>query len=45
MFFSVNLQLRHEMEKANFDSEASILSMEAMEDIVRRRVPPVFQPR
>lgn len=37
--------LRHEMEKANFDGEASILSMEAMEDTVRRRASPVYHPR
>ncbi|KAI5651093.1 hypothetical protein M9H77_37098 [Catharanthus roseus] len=38
-------KLHDQMEKANFESEASILSVEKIQDIVRRRVSPVFQLR
>ncbi|XAR58278.1 hypothetical protein NMG60_11026713 [Bertholletia excelsa] len=36
-------KLHQQMEAANYDSEASILSVEQIQDIVRRRVTPVFQ--
>ncbi|CAI9780591.1 unnamed protein product [Fraxinus pennsylvanica] len=38
-------KVSQQMENANFDSEASVLSVEQIQDIVRRRVSPVFQPR
>ncbi|KAL4336053.1 hypothetical protein GQ457_07G000500 [Hibiscus cannabinus] len=38
-------KLHHQMEGANFDSEASILSSERIQEIVRRRVSPLFRPR
>ncbi|KAM7509266.1 hypothetical protein LguiA_019719 [Lonicera macranthoides] len=37
-------KLRQQMEEANFDSEASFLSVEQIQDLVRRRVSPVFKP-
>ncbi|KAB2011746.1 hypothetical protein ES319_D09G041600v1 [Gossypium barbadense] len=37
-------QLHHQMEDANFESEASILSAEQIQEIVRRRVSPLFRP-
>lgn len=41
----VSIQLHHQMEDANFESEASILSAEQKQEIVRRRVSPLFRPR
>ncbi|XP_059669967.1 uncharacterized protein LOC132315644 [Cornus florida] len=38
-------KLREQMEMANFDSEASVFSVEQIQDIVRRKVSPVFRPR
>lgn len=38
-------KLHQQMEKANFDGEASIMSAEQIQDIVRRRVSPVFRPK
>ncbi|KAL0330735.1 UNVERIFIED_CONTAM: hypothetical protein Sangu_1619000 [Sesamum angustifolium] len=38
-------KIHQQMEEANFESEASVLSVEQIQDIVRRRVSPVFQPR
>lgn len=38
-------KIHQQMEKANFEIEASILSEEQIQDIVRRRVSPVFQLR
>uniref|UniRef100_A0A5B7A3S6 Uncharacterized protein n=1 Tax=Davidia involucrata TaxID=16924 RepID=A0A5B7A3S6_DAVIN len=38
-------KLHQQMENANFDSEASVLSVEQIQDIIRRRVSPVFRPR
>ncbi|KAL3526187.1 hypothetical protein ACH5RR_014559 [Cinchona calisaya] len=37
-------KIHQHMERANFETEASILSEEQIQDIVRRRVSPVFQP-
>nr|KJB33183.1 hypothetical protein B456_006G042300 [Gossypium raimondii] len=37
-------KLHHQMEDANFESEASILSAEQIQEIVRRRVSPLFRP-
>ncbi|KAK2992894.1 hypothetical protein RJ640_028136, partial [Escallonia rubra] len=37
-------KLHQQMERANFDSEASLLSVEQIQDTVRRRVTPVFGP-
>ncbi|WRX20506.1 hypothetical protein QQP08_013306 [Theobroma cacao] len=37
-------KLHNQMEDANFDSEASILSSEKIQEIVRRRVSPLFRP-
>ncbi|KAK8534139.1 hypothetical protein V6N13_028185 [Hibiscus sabdariffa] len=37
-------KLHHQMEGANFDSEASVLSSEQIQEIVRRRVSPLFRP-
>ncbi|CAK9149905.1 unnamed protein product [Ilex paraguariensis] len=37
--------LHQQIEKANFDSEASVLSVEQIQDIVRRKVSPVFRSR
>ncbi|KAK3036449.1 hypothetical protein RJ639_030048, partial [Escallonia herrerae] len=37
--------LHQQIERANFDSEASLLSVEQIQEIVRRRVTPVFGPR
>ncbi|KAE8694410.1 ribonucleoside-diphosphate reductase small chain [Hibiscus syriacus] len=38
-------KLHHQMEDANFDVEASILSSEQIQEIVQRRVSPLFRPR
>ncbi|XWS40586.1 hypothetical protein CRYUN_Cryun17cG0008500 [Craigia yunnanensis] len=38
-------KLHDQMEDANFDSEASVLSSENIQEIVRRRVSPLFRPR
>ncbi|XP_034705801.1 uncharacterized protein LOC117929585 [Vitis riparia] len=38
-------KLRQQMEKANFESEPSILSSEQIQEIVRRSVSPLFMPR
>ncbi|CDP16698.1 unnamed protein product [Coffea canephora] len=38
-------KIQQQMEKANFEIEASILSEEQIQDIVRRSVSPVFQLR
>ncbi|PSS33750.1 Septation ring formation regulator EzrA like [Actinidia chinensis var. chinensis] len=38
-------KLRQQMEAANFDSEASVFSADQIQDMVRRRVTPVFRPR
>ncbi|XP_051140299.1 uncharacterized protein LOC127257850 [Andrographis paniculata] len=38
-------KIQQQIEKANFEPEASLLSVEQIQDIVRRRVSPVFQPR
>ncbi|KAK8710301.1 hypothetical protein V6N13_145633 [Hibiscus sabdariffa] len=37
-------KLHHQMEDANFDSEASILSSEQIQEIVRRRASPLCRP-
>ncbi|PIN19406.1 hypothetical protein CDL12_07910 [Handroanthus impetiginosus] len=37
-------KIHQQMEEANFQPEASLLSAEQIQDIVRRRVSPVFQP-
>ncbi|KAI3457829.1 hypothetical protein Pfo_014492 [Paulownia fortunei] len=37
-------KIHQQMETANFQSEASLLSVEQIQEIVRRRVSPVFQP-
>ncbi|KAB2064706.1 hypothetical protein F383_09160 [Gossypium arboreum] len=37
-------KLHHQTEDANFESEASILSAEQIQEIVRRRVSPLFRP-
>ncbi|XVF60027.1 hypothetical protein PTKIN_Ptkin08bG0009800 [Pterospermum kingtungense] len=37
-------KLHHQMEDANFESEASVLSSEQIQEIVRRRVSPLFRP-
>eukprot|EP00261_Vitis_vinifera_P039632 XP_019080875.1 PREDICTED: uncharacterized protein LOC100265298 isoform X1 [Vitis vinifera] len=42
--YLVFFQLRQQMEKANFESEPSILSSEQIQEIVRRRVSPLFMP-
>lgn len=39
------LQLRQQMENANFDDAVSVLSPEQIQEIVRRRVTPLFNPR
>ncbi|PQP96175.1 uncharacterized protein Pyn_36212 [Prunus yedoensis var. nudiflora] len=38
-------KLRQQMENADFDSAASVLSSEHIQEIVRRRVSPLFKPR
>ncbi|GFS31082.1 hypothetical protein Acr_00g0015500 [Actinidia rufa] len=38
-------KLRQQMEASNFDSEASVFSADQIQDMVRRRVTPVFRPR
>ncbi|KAI4387912.1 hypothetical protein MLD38_000298 [Melastoma candidum] len=38
-------KLHQQMEDGNFDDEASLLSSEQMQEIVRRRVSPLFKPR
>ncbi|XP_009784303.1 uncharacterized protein LOC107789946 [Nicotiana tabacum] len=38
-------KIHQQLEKANFDTEASVLTVEQMQDVVRRRVSPLFQPR
>ncbi|KAH0689054.1 hypothetical protein KY289_016412 [Solanum tuberosum] len=38
-------QIHQELNKANFDTEASVLTVEQMQDAVRRRVSSLFQPR
>ncbi|KAG8384975.1 hypothetical protein BUALT_Bualt04G0174000 [Buddleja alternifolia] len=38
-------KIHQQMDMANFEPEASLLSVEQIQDIVRRRVSPVFQPR
>lgn len=38
-------KLHQQMEDANFDSEASVLSLEQIQEILRRRVSPLFRPR
>ncbi|KAL6994482.1 hypothetical protein U1Q18_012586 [Sarracenia purpurea var. burkii] len=38
-------KLHQQMEVANFDSESSVFSVELIQDIVRRRVTPVFKLR
>ncbi|KAH9743458.1 hypothetical protein KPL70_003312 [Citrus sinensis] len=38
-------KLHHQMEDANFESAASVLSSEQIQEIVRRRVSPVFRSR
>ncbi|KAF8013121.1 hypothetical protein BT93_I1100 [Corymbia citriodora subsp. variegata] len=38
-------KLRQQIENANFDSEASVLSLEQIQETVRRRVSPLFTPR
>ncbi|KAL1812212.1 hypothetical protein ACET3Z_022277 [Daucus carota] len=38
-------KLHQQMEMNNFDSETSLLSVEEIQDIVRRRVTPVYRPR
>ncbi|GFQ08237.1 hypothetical protein PHJA_002967700 [Phtheirospermum japonicum] len=37
-------KIHQQMENANFQPEASVLSVEQIQDIARRRVSPVFQP-
>ncbi|KAL3630836.1 hypothetical protein CASFOL_023820 [Castilleja foliolosa] len=37
-------KIHQQMENANFQAEASLLSVEQIQDIARRRVSPVFQP-
>ena len=43
--YLVFFQLRQQMENANFESGASILSSEQIQETVRRRVSPLFMPR
>ncbi|XP_061975312.1 uncharacterized protein LOC133697006 isoform X1 [Populus nigra] len=38
-------KLHQQMENANFEVEASVLSPEQVQETVRRRVSPLFQPR
>ncbi|KAG6793334.1 hypothetical protein POTOM_002541 [Populus tomentosa] len=38
-------KLHQQMENANFEGEASVLSPEQIQETVRRRVSPLFQPR
>ncbi|XP_030450491.1 uncharacterized protein LOC115672719 isoform X1 [Syzygium oleosum] len=38
-------KLRQQIENCNFDSEASVLSPEQIQETVRRRVSPLFTPR
>ncbi|XP_044502007.1 uncharacterized protein LOC123223019 [Mangifera indica] len=38
-------KVRQQMEDANFDNAASVLSSEQIQEIVRRRVSPLFMPR
>ncbi|BBH00537.1 hypothetical protein Prudu_010549 [Prunus dulcis] len=38
-------KLRQQMENADFDGAASVLSSEQIQEIVRRRVSPLFKPR
>ncbi|KAL9457969.1 hypothetical protein AB3S75_006922 [Citrus x aurantiifolia] len=38
-------KLHHQMEEANFESAASVLSSEQIQEIVQRRVSPVFRSR
>lgn len=38
-------KLRQQMENANFDDAVSVLSSEQIQEIVRRRVTPLFNPR
>ncbi|XP_019238793.1 PREDICTED: LOW QUALITY PROTEIN: uncharacterized protein LOC109218853 [Nicotiana attenuata] len=38
-------KIHQQLEKANFDTEASVLTVEQMQDVVLRRVSPLFQPR
>lgn len=37
-------QLHRQMEDANFENSASVLSAEQIREIVRRRVSPLFKP-
>lgn len=39
-----DLQIHQQMENAGFEPDASLLSVEQIQDIVGRRVTPVFQP-
>lgn len=43
--FAILDKLHHQMENANFNTEASVLSMEQIQDVVRRTVSPVFRLR
>ncbi|KAK9221911.1 hypothetical protein WN944_010342 [Citrus x changshan-huyou] len=43
--FAILEKLHHQMEDANFESAASVLSSEQIQEIVRRRVSPVFRSR
>ncbi|GLT69840.1 hypothetical protein SLA2020_419580 [Shorea laevis] len=38
-------KLHQQMQEANFDMEASVLSSEQIQEVVRRRVSPLFTPR
>lgn len=38
-------QLHQQMENANYESEASILSAEQIQEIVQRKVSPLFMPK
>ncbi|XP_031378251.1 uncharacterized protein LOC116193650 [Punica granatum] len=38
-------KLCHQLESANFENEASVLSSEEIQEIVRRKVSPLFKPR
>ncbi|KAK6793613.1 hypothetical protein RDI58_007066 [Solanum bulbocastanum] len=38
-------KIHQQLNKANFETGASVLTVEQMQDVVRRRVSPLFQPR
>lgn len=45
MYVVLLSQLHQQMENANFDGAASVLSPEQIQETVRRRVSPLYNPR